>query len=82
MTGTTISLKPSEMTVEELVQVSQGLGHQIEKLRGQRAQLKELIANKLREQRVNDLKAQMAALQDQIDAEAPGAVIEARASAV
>jgi len=79
---TTVSYKLSEMTVDQLVQVSQGLGHQIDKLRADRVHLGKLIAQKLRDQRVADLKAQIADLEAQVNAEAPGAVIEATAATV
>ncbi len=46
-----VSLKLSGMTLEELVQVTQGLGHQIEKLRAQRAHVRTLIDQRLAEQR-------------------------------
>lgn len=79
--ATTVSLKISDMTVEELVQVSQGIGHQIEKLRSDRAYLKRAIDAKLQQQHSDAIKAQVAALQAQLGAVAPGAVIDASSAA-
>ncbi len=79
---TTMSYKPSEMSVEQLVQVNQGLGHQIDKLRADRVHIGKLIAQKLKDERIAALKAQIADLEAQVNAEAPGAVIEATAAAV
>lgn len=45
--ATTVSLKLSEMSLTQLVQVSQGLGHDIERLREQRRHLKALIEARL-----------------------------------
>jgi hypothetical protein len=47
----TVSLKLSELSLDELVQVTQGLGHDIERLRQQRAHIRILIDAKLLEQR-------------------------------
>ena len=76
----TESYKLSEMDVEQLVTLSQGVGRQIDKLRQQRADLKALIDKKLHEQRHASVKAEIARLQAQIDGDAPGAVIEASAA--
>lgn len=66
----TQSIAISDMTLEQLVQLSQGLGRQIDKLREQRAYLKAKIDERLaageRESKPGD-------------AEAPGAVIEVSA---
>jgi hypothetical protein len=43
----TFTVQLADMTVDELVQLSQGLGHQIERLRRQRAYLGGKIAERL-----------------------------------
>lgn len=78
----TVSYKLSEMSVDDLVLVNQGLGHQIDKLRADRVYLGKLIAQKLKDARIAALKAQIADLEAQVNAEAPGAVIEATAATV
>lgn len=67
-TTTTVSIKLDDMTLEQLVQVSQGIGHEIEKLRAQRAYLRDKIAARL--------AAGERTSTDPGDAEAPGAVID------
>lgn len=78
--GTTTTYKISEMTVEQLEMVSQGLGHQIDKLRQDRAQIAGLIKKKLAEREAEELQAQIDELVARKNAVAPGAVIEAAAS--
>lgn len=73
----TVSKKLSEMPVEQLVQVSQALGHQIEKLRADRAHIKALIDQKLAEEPVRRLEAELAGMKARVNGVAPGAVIEA-----
>lgn len=73
----TVSKKLSEMTVDELVQVSQALGHQIEKLRADRAHIKALIDQKLAAEPLRRLEAELADMKARIDGAAPGATIEA-----
>lgn len=73
----TVSKKLSEMPVEQLVQVSQALGHQIEKLRADRAHIKALIDQKLAEEPVRRLEAELAEMKARVNGVAPGAVIEA-----
>lgn len=73
----TVSKKLSEMPVEQLVQVSQALGHQIEKLRADRAHIKALIDQKLAEEPVRRLEAELAEMKARANGVAPGAVIEA-----
>jgi hypothetical protein len=68
--STTMSSPLSDMTLEQLVQVSQGLGHQIEKLREQRAHLKAKIAERLAAGERTSVELAPG------DAAAPGAVIE------
>lgn len=72
---TTVSLKLSELPLHQLVQLSQGVGHQIDQLREQRAHLKRLIAVRLA---VGERESVSAA---EGDATAPGAVIVASAAA-
>jgi hypothetical protein len=43
----TFSFSLDEMPVERLIQISQGLGHQAEKIRAQRAYLRQLIDKRL-----------------------------------
>lgn len=74
---TIVSLKLSEASVEELVMASQGIGHQIEKLREDRRQLSRLIAKKLDDERRQRIESQMAELQAQLDGSAPGASLVA-----
>lgn len=78
--STTASYKLSEMSVEQLVMVNQGLGNQIDKLRADRLKTSELIAAKLVAERRAGVVAEIERLQKQIDGEAPGAVIDASAS--
>lgn len=78
MTGQTIvSLQLSTATVDELVMASQGIGHQIEKLREDRRQLSRLIAKKLNDERRQRIESQMAELQAQLNGSAPGASLVA-----
>ena len=65
---TTISLKLSELPLEQLVQLNQGLGHDIERLRDQRKHVKALLAARLA---AGDREHAGAG-----DATAPGAVLE------
>ena len=67
---TTVSIKLDDMTLDQLVQLSQGLGHQVEKLRQQRAYLNAKIAQRLAAGERNQPADG--------DAVAPGAVIEAK----
>lgn len=72
-----VSKKLSEMPVEELVQVSQALGHQIEKLRADRAHVKQLIDQKLAAEPLRRLEAELADMKARVNGAAPGAVIDA-----
>lgn len=72
MNDTTVSVNVADLSLDELVQLSQGLGHQAEKIREQRRYLNAKIAERLAAGERN--KA------GEGDAEAPGAVIEASAS--
>ena len=71
----TISVPLGELTLEQLVQVSQGLGREIDKLREQRAYLKAKIDARLAAGERTSTELGQAQ-----DATAPGAVIEAKAS--
>lgn len=71
MDKTTASAKLSELSLEQLVQLSQGLGHQIDKLREQRLHLKVLIDKRLA---AGESESKSGA-----DATAPGATIVATA---
>lgn len=81
------SFKLSEMSLEQLEQVNQALMHKREELREQQLHIRKLIDARLEEKRVDELNAQISALQAQrdgkaagaVDAVAPGAVIEAKA---
>lgn len=80
---TTFSFQIDDLTLEQLVQVSQGLGHQIDKLRQQRAYLKAKITQRLeRGERSSIELCEAAAAADSqgLDATAPGALIEAQAT--
>lgn len=72
----TISVKLDDLTLDQLVETSQGLGRQIDKLREQRAYLNAKIAQRLAAGERNGQPAGAAAPGD---AAAPGAVIEASA---
>lgn len=74
------SYKLSELSVEQLTQLSQAVGHKIDKLRADRIKLNELAAKKRDEERKAVVKAEIARLQASLDGEAPGAVIEASAA--
>lgn len=62
----TVDLK--DLPVAELVQISQGLGNQIEKLRNDRIYLKKLIDQKLAEEPVRRLEAELAAAKARAEA--------------
>lgn len=71
---TVVSINLADMTLDELVQLNQGLGHQAEKIREQRRYLNAKIAERLaRGERTGVIQAGG-------DAVAPGAVIEASAA--
>lgn len=74
---TTLSVKLDDMTLEQLVQVSQGIGHQIDKLKAQRAYLKAKIDQRLAAGERTSVE--LAPKPAEGDAVAPGAVIEASA---
>lgn len=67
---TTYSVPIAELSLEQLVQLSQGLGHEIEQRRAQRAYLRRKIDERL---------AAGERTSTQGDAVAPGVVIEASA---
>jgi hypothetical protein len=71
---TTTSIPLSELSLEQLVQLSQGLGRQIDALREQRAYLKAKIDERLAngERTASDVGV--------INASAPGAVIDVSAA--
>ena len=74
------SIPLAELSLEQLVQVSQGLGHQLDKIREQRAYLRAKIAERLAAgEREGDAERKAAAAAGG-DATAPGASIEASAS--
>lgn len=75
--STTFSIDLAELSLEQLVQVSQGMGREIERLRGQRAYLRNKIAQRLAAgERTSVVLAQKQAVGDAV---APGAAIEASA---
>jgi DNA-binding GntR family transcriptional regulator len=76
--NTTVSIALDELTLEQLVQVSQGLGREIEKLRAQRAHLKAKIDARLAAGERTSIE--LAPRPADGDALAPGAVIEASAA--
>jgi len=76
MTDTTkISIPLEDLSLEQLVQISQGLGREIDKLREQRAYLKAKIDARLAGGERTSTDPTLAQ-----DATAPGAVIEASAA--
>lgn len=68
---TTVPVKLDDLTLEQLVQLNQGFGRQIDKLREQRAYLNGKIAQRIAAGERN------APVKGAGDAEAPGALIEA-----
>lgn len=79
--STTLSMKLSEMSIDQLEQVSQALGRQRDSIRDQMLHVRKLIDARVAEQNDAALRAQIAALQGQLSGTAPGAVIEASAQA-
>lgn len=73
MSETTVSIPLGDLTLDQLVQLNQGLGRQIDKLRDQRIHLNKHIAQRLA---AGERNAEPGAG----DAAAPGAVIEASVS--
>lgn len=69
---TTLSVSLDDMSLDQLVQVQQGLGREIDRLREQRVYLNAKIAQRLAAGERNGAP-------DPVDAVAPGAVIVARA---
>lgn len=69
---TTESVKLSDMTLDQLVQLSQGLGRKADEIREQRAYLARKIAERLAAGERNG--------QTSGDATAPGALIEVKAA--
>jgi DNA-binding GntR family transcriptional regulator len=76
--NTTVSIALDELTLEQLVQVSQGLGREIERLRAQRAHLKAKIDARLAAGERTSIE--LAPRPADGDAVAPGTVIEASAA--
>jgi hypothetical protein len=68
---TTVSVSLADLSLDQLVQLSQGLGRQAEKIREQRRHLNAVIAQRLAAGERNQPAAG--------DAAAPGALIEAKA---
>lgn len=75
--STTVSIKLDDMTLEQLVQVSQGLGREIDRMREQRAHLKAKIDARLAAGERTCLEISQPAASG--DAVAPGAVIDTAA---
>ncbi len=78
MKDVTHSMRLDEMSVEELVQVSQGLGHEMERLRQKRIYLNRKIAERIAHLQPKQGGVEQAAAGD---ASAPGAVLEVSAKA-
>lgn len=90
--STTLSMKLSEMSLDQLVQVNQALGRRRDKIRDDMLHIRGLIDKKLTTQRADAINAQIARLEAERDgrplpaepgvvhATAPGAVIEVKAS--
>ena len=77
----TVSIAIDYMTTEQLVQLSQGIGHQIEKLREQRLHLRRKIDERLADSQRSSIEAEIARLQGQLNAVAPGRVESVSAKA-
>jgi hypothetical protein len=77
-TVTTTSINVGDMSLEQLVQVSQGIGHKIEALREQRAYLRDKIDERLAagERTSNELREDKEEGGGKNDAAAPGAVLQ------
>ncbi|MFN7434122.1 MAG: hypothetical protein ACK5YV_16710 [Betaproteobacteria bacterium] len=75
--STTFSVNLADMSLEQLVQVSQGLGRQIDKLRERRAYLRAKIDARLAAGERTSVEAARSDASG--DATAPGAAIEAMA---
>ncbi len=77
----TVSIPLSELTLEQLVQLSQGIGHEIEKLRAKRAYLRGKINERLAvgERTSMELRDDVAESAGG-DAQAPGATITVSAA--
>jgi hypothetical protein len=79
---TTVSLNLDDMSLDQLVQLQQGLGRQIDKLRDQRAYLNGKIAQRLAAGERNGQPAQAEEpAEGRVDGVAQGVVIEADAKA-
>jgi hypothetical protein len=79
---TTVSLNLDDMSLDQLVQLQQGLGRQIDKLRDQRAYLNVKIAQRLAAGERNGQPAQAEEpAESRVDGVAQGVVIEADARA-
>lgn len=72
MTNATVSIPLGDLTLDQLVQLNQGLGRQIDTLRDQRAHLNRHITQRLAAGERNAAPAAG-------DATAPGAVIDVQA---
>ena len=82
--STTVSMKLDDMSLDELVMLSQGLGHQAEKIREQRRYLNAKIAQRLAAGERNgqpkaEAQAEVVTAADvgRVDAQALGTVIDA-----
>ena len=76
---TTHTIALDDMSTEELVQLSQGLGHKIEQIREQRLHIRQKIDARLAEKNRTDIEAQIAELQGRLNGNAPGKVMTAAA---
>ena len=75
----TLSIKVDDMSLDQLVLVSQGLGREIDKLKEKRAYLKRKIDERLARGERNGAPPDQAK-ETGVDAEAPGAILEAKAT--
>lgn len=77
----TVSIPLSELTLEQLVQLSQGIGHDIEKLRAKRAYLRTKINERLAVGERTSMELRDDAPESAGgDAQAPGATITVSAA--
>jgi FtsZ-binding cell division protein ZapB len=81
MSKITHTIALDDMTLEQLVQLNQGLGRQEDDIREKRQHVRKKIDALLAAQERAGIQAQIAKLQGQLDATAPGKVLTVAASA-
>lgn len=81
MDSQTISVNLDDMSLDELVMLSQGLGHDIDRLRAKRAHVAALINSRVKVEQRDALIREAEERLASISGEAPGAVLDATAQA-